>query len=172
MQERRPGPPRPFFHFGCMLLSAPGIAVILAGLTGCAAGPAAEGFSSRGADGRPSLTNAEYEMQQLRALGAIGDARSAAPPPTPTRATPDLVRGDTFRLITPVRSNLPKPPAATGTPSATVVGPQATTRSGPVQKVGSSYIGPGGATSRRVGSIMLNSDGTTGQLIGNTIINH
>lgn len=121
---------------------------------------------------RPAMTNAEYEMAQLRALGAVGEGRPSVLPPSSIRTAPDLVRGETTRLIRPEVRPVPRSPAAAGALPPSAAGRPVPGRIGPVQKVGSSYIGPGGATSRRVGSIMLNSDGTTGQLIGNTIINH
>jgi len=121
---------------------------------------------------RPTMTNAEYELAQLRALGAVGEGRPAVAPPSSFRTTPNLARGETTRLILPQAQPVPRSTAAAGVSSLPVAGRPAPVRTGPVQKVGSTYLGPGGATSRRVGSIMLNSDGTTGQLIGNTIINH
>jgi hypothetical protein len=148
------------------------LAVILTALTGCETGPASEARATISPAGRPQLTNAEYEIQQLRALGAIGDGHPAALPPPSVRPAPDLVRGETMRLIRPEVRPMPRSAAAAGALSPPVAEPPAPVRTGPVQKVGSTYLGPGGATSRRVGSIMLNSDGTTGQLIGNTIINH
>jgi len=148
------------------------LAVILTVLTGCETGPATEARATISPAGRPQLTNAEYEMQQLRALGAIGDGRPADLPPPSVRPAPDLARGETTRLILPQVQLVPRSTAAAGVSPPPVAGRPAPVRTGPVQKVGSTYLGPGGVTSRRVGSIMLNSDGTTGQLIGNTIINH
>ncbi|MEX1044810.1 MAG: hypothetical protein WEC73_01670 [Chthoniobacterales bacterium] len=141
-------------------------AVVAATLTACQSHQVAM------APARPAMTNAEYEMAQLRALGAVGEGRPLVAPPSSVRTTPDLVRGETTRLVMPVVRPAPRSSTAVGTLPLSVAGRPAPGRTGPVQKVGSSYIGPGGVTSRRVGSIMLNSDGTTGQLIGNTIINH
>lgn len=154
--------------------SGPGRAIIVivsAMLAACRSGPAGDGHAVPGGVVRPPLTNAEYEMAQLRSLGAVGDGGSPTFAPASVRTAPDLVPGETTRLIMPATQPKTRS-AAAGTGSAPVVVRPSPARSGPVQKVGSSYLGPGGVTSRRVGSIMLNSDGTTGQLIGNTIINH
>lgn len=155
--------------------SGPGraiIAIVVAALAGCRSGPAGDGDAAPGGAARPPLTNAEYEMAQLRALGAIGNGGPPAVVPDSLRTAPDLVLGETTRLIMPVTQPKARSGAAAGAGSPTMAVRPAPARTGPVQKVGSSYLGPGGVTSRRVGSIMLNSDGTTGQLIGNTIINH
>jgi hypothetical protein len=148
------------------------VMVALAGLAGCRSIPADNGRRDPGEAGRPVMTNAEYETEQLRALGAVGEGRPPVVPPPSVRTAPDLVRDETTRPIRMELRPVPRSPAPAGALSPTVAGHPAPVRSGPVQKVGSTYLGPGGATSRRVGSIMLNSDGNTGQLIGNTIINH
>lgn len=145
------------------------VAAALATLTACQHNRPAAGDAPR-----PAMTNAEYEMAQLRALGAIDTGQGTMMARRPARAVPDPAARDTSRLIAPDW----RPPlfrqttTARGTLPAVPARQVWAPRTGPVQKIGSSYIGPGGTTSRKVGAIMINSDGTTGQLIGNTIINH
>lgn len=116
---------------------------------------------------RPAMTNAEYEMSQLRALGAatdaeVGDETVVARPfrDETVRSQPNLAQPN--RLLTPA----PRTPTL---PVVVAPGKATSSRTGPMQKAGAIYIGPGGASSRQVGAIMINSDGTTGQMIGNTI---
>jgi hypothetical protein len=119
---------------------------------------------------RPAMTNAEYELAQLRALGAATDGPGG-------HETGDIrvVRDDAVQtrlnLAPPNRILTPAPGTPTS-PGAVAPTTSASSRTGPVQKAGAIYIGPGGTSSRRVGAIMINSDGTTGQMIGNTIFNH
>jgi hypothetical protein len=113
------------------------------------------------------MTNAEYEKAQLRALGAAMDA-----PIKGSTTNIQLLRDNAIRT----QPNPGQPgriqtqtPRTLGSPATIAPGKASPSRTGPVQKAGAIYIGPGGTSSRRVGAIMINSDGTTGQMIGNTI---
>lgn len=120
------------------------------------------------------MTNSEYEYAQLRALGcADGGTRNQA--------------AGTYRVDPRIQTNrMPRrwgePPAWPGVhPAPTVYG---TVPAGPgqatgpvasdsgarqVQRIGNTYMSPGGGTSQRIGGVMFNSDGSSGTLIGNTI---
>lgn len=121
------------------------------------------------------MTNGEYELAQLRALGCVaggplavsprGGRRGELPPPmVPTMPV--------LESRVPPRSVLPQNPATRGTPAVTSAptssapGPS---RAIPVQRAGRTYYSPDGVSGQRVGRIMLNSDGTTGQVIGGTM---
>lgn len=127
--------------------------------------------------GRPQ-TNAEYERAQLLALGCatpLGGSRGSTLSPEARR------RSDTVRMQRTAESGpdiwrgvLPpsvQTPATATTSSSSVSPPPAGGEIRNVQRIGSSYIGPGGQTSTRIGGVMFNSDGTSGTLIGNTIFN-
>ncbi len=121
---------------------------------------------------RPPMTNLEYEFAQLRELGCIRPRREDVPA-TPTRPPPrDAQRslGDEARMMRPTPDPLPTRAAGPATIATTATSVRRSPAPlSPVQKIGSSYRGPGGSMSRPVGAILLNSDGTTGRRIGNTI---
>lgn len=125
---------------------------------------------------RTATTNQEYELAQLRELGCAKPGTGGLNP----TGLPDRAPPRTQMPVPPVNeARLPVPPPqtitprTTATPTTSAAVPRSTTApntTGPVQRVGSTYMGAGGSMSRPVGAIMMNSDGTTGRLIGNTIV--
>lgn len=139
--------------------------------TGCQTPPPTEPAAAQ----RPATTNQEYEFAQLRELGCAkpgtgGLNPEGLPDRAPPRTQAPVPPVNETRLPMPPQTIMPRTTATPATSAAVSRSTTAPSTTGPVQRVGSTYIGSGGSMSRPVGAIMMNSDGTTGRLIGNTIV--